>query len=257
MPRKKATKAAVTPLAEGAKKYLDKDGLAYLITKNDARYVRQEEGKGLSSNDFSDEYKKIVDDLNYKKIAINTLTATNSSNEIGATITDTKVSWTLSKDPKTMKIKFGSEAEETLATSVRSKDYTGKSITSNTTITLTVTDERDAVVTKNVTITFQPKVYWGKTSKGTLVDSDVLTLEGSALASSRGRNFTVNAGSGEKIVYAIPSSFGTPVFNVGGFDGGFKKVQTLEFTNASGHKQNYDIWMSVNAGLGETAVTVK
>ena len=58
-------------------------------------------------------------------------------------------------------------------------------------------------------------------------------------------------------MYAIPSSFGTPTFNVGGFDGGFKKLETLSFTNASGHTQNYDIWVSVNAGLGSTAVTVK
>ena len=257
MPRRKAVKAAAAPLAEEAKKYLDQDGLAYLITKNDARYVRQEEGKGLSSNDFTDEYKKIVDDLNYKKIAINSLSATNSSNEMGATVTDTDVSWTLNKEPKTQKIKFSSEAEEELETEARSKSYTGKSVTSNAIIKLTVTDERDASVSKQITISFQPKVYWGKTAKDTLVDADVLALEGSALASSRGRSFTVNAGAGEKIVYAIPSSFGTPVFNVGGFDGGFKKVQTLDFTNASGHKQNYDIWMSVNAGLGETAVTVK
>ena len=71
------------------------------------------------------------------------------------------------------------------------------------------------------------------------------------------KDLEVNAGAGEKIVYAIPTSFGTPTFNVGGFDGGFTKAQTLEFTNASGYKQSYDVWMSVNAGLGSTAVTVK
>ena len=40
------------------KKYLDQDGLAHLVQKNDERYVKKEVGKGLSSNDFSDEYKK-------------------------------------------------------------------------------------------------------------------------------------------------------------------------------------------------------
>ena len=33
-------------------KYLDETGLAHLIKKNDARYVRQEAGKGLSANDL-------------------------------------------------------------------------------------------------------------------------------------------------------------------------------------------------------------
>ena len=42
MPRKKATEAAVIA---AEKKYLDQDGLAHLVQKNDARYVRKEEGK--------------------------------------------------------------------------------------------------------------------------------------------------------------------------------------------------------------------
>lgn len=240
-----------------ASKYLDQEGLAHLVAKNDGRYVRKEEGKGLSSNDFTNEYKQMIEDLNYKKIAINTMTATNSSNEIGATVTGTNVAWTLSKDPKTIKIKFGNEAEESLETTARSKSYTGKSITTNTTIMLTVTDERDAVVTKSVTIGFQPKVYWGTSDQTEFDSEDILALASSALASSRARTLSVNAAEGEYIVYAIPSSFGTPTFNVGGFDGGFIKTGTVEHTNASGHKQNYDVWRSVNAGLGQTSVAVK
>lgn len=254
MPRKKATEAA-TFAAE--KKYLDQDGLAHLVQKNDERYVKEEVGKGLSSNDFSDEYKKKIDDLAYTKIAINSLTATNSSNEIGATVTASDVTWTLNKEPKTQKIKFGAEQEEILDKAPRKKSYTGKSVKTNTNIVLTVTDERDAVVSRTVGIAFQPKVYWGKTNKEQLGNADILALEGSALAGGRGRTFTVNAGVGEKIVYAIPSTFGTPTFNVGGFDGGFRKLQTLSFTNASGHTQNYDVWVSVNTGLGNTTVTVK
>lgn len=238
-------------------KYLDQNGLAHLIEKNDERYARAEDGKGLSSNDFTDEYKQMIEDLSYKKIAINTMTATNSSNEIGATVTGTNVAWTLSKTPKTMKIKFGSETEESLDPGDRSKAYTGKSIKSNTTITLTVTDERDAVVTKSVTIVFQPKVYWGTSEKTSYQNADILALSSGALASSRARTISVNAETGKYIVYAIPSSFGTPVFNVGGFDGGFVKAGTINFENAQGYAQNYDIWRSVNAGLGQTSVTIK
>lgn len=216
-----------------------------------------EELAQLASNDFSDEYKKKIDDLAYTKIAINSLTATNSSNEIGATVTASDIAWALNKEPKTQKIKFGAEQEEILDKALRKKSYTGKSLKTNTNIVLTVTDERDAVVSRTVGITFQPKVYWGKTNKEQLENADILALEGSSLAGGRGRTFTVNAGEGEKIVYAFPTSFGTPTFNVGGFDGGFKKARTLEFTNASGYKQSYDVWMSVNAGLGSTAVTVK
>lgn len=238
-------------------KYLDQDGLAHLVEKNDERYVRKEEGKGLSTNDFSDEYKKIVDDLNYTKIAINSMTATNSNNEIGATVTDTDVAWTLNKTPKTQKIKFSSEAEESLGADVRSKSYTGKSVQSNSIIKLTVTDERDAEVSRQVTIQFQPKVYYGVSEDPNALDSPAINALTGVLASSKARTFSANAGEGEYIVYIIPSSFGTPTFNVGGFDGGFKKTKTIEHTNASGYKQNYDIWQSVNAALGQTSVTVK
>lgn len=238
-------------------KYLDETGLAHLIKKNDARYVRQEAGKGLSANDFTDEYKQMIDDLSYVKIAINSLTATNSSNEIGSTVAATDVAWTLNKEPKTQKIKFSSEAEETLETSDRSKSYTGKNITSNSIIKLTVTDERDASVSKQVTIQFQPKVYYGVSADPTALESDAINALTGALASSKARTFSANAGEGEYIVYIIPSSFGTPTFNVGGFDGGFKKTKTIEHTNASGYKQNYDIWQSVQPSLGSTSVTVK
>lgn len=238
-------------------KYLDETGLAHLIEKNDARYVRQEAGKGLSANDFTDEYKQMIDDLSYVKIAINSLTATNSSNEIGSTVAATDVAWTLNKEPKTQKIKFSSEAEETLETSDRSKSYTGKNITSNSIIKLTVTDERDASVSKQVTIQFQPKVYYGVSADPNALDSPAINALTGVLASSKARTFSADAGEGEHIVYIIPSSFGTPTFNVGGFDGGFKKTKTIEHTNASGYKQNYDIWQSVQPSLGSTSVTVK
>ena len=255
MPRK-AKEASIESLG-AEKKYLDQEGLAHLIRKNDGRYVRQEEGKGLSSNDFTDEYKQKIDDLSYTKIAITAMSATNSANEIGSTVAATDVSWTLNKEAKTQKIKFGGETEETLDKALRKKSYTGKAVKSNANIVLTVTDERNAQVSRTASITFQPKVYWGKTNKGQMTDVDILALEGSSLASNKNRTFTVNAGEGEKIVYVIPTSFGTPTFNVGGFDGGFKKMQTLQHTNKSGYSQSYDIWASVNAGLGNTTVIAK
>ena len=239
-------------------KYLDLPGLQRYHNLAKEHFVEKEVGKGLSKNDFTDEYKKKIDDLAYAKIAITAVSATNSSNEIGATVTGTTVNFTLNKEPKTLKIKFGSEAEETLATSVRSKAYTGKSVKANTNIVITATDERNATTSRTVTINFQPKVYWGiADNKESYVSADILKLEGSALASNRNRTFTVNAGVGKHILYVIPSNFGTPTFNVGGFDGGFIKVGTIEHTNTSGYKQNYDVWKSANAGLGQTSVTVK
>lgn len=227
------------------KKFLDMEGLSYY------------HGKIKPKLDEVDKLRKEVDDLNYKKITINSMTASNSSNEIGATVTETKVDWTLSKTPKTLKIKFGNEGEETLENSAKTKTFSEKTVKENTNIVLTVTDERDAQATKTVSITFQPKVYWGVTEDPNSLDSETINGLTGALASNKNRTITANASAGQYIVYIIPTSFGTPTFNVGGFDGGFKKTKTFEHTNASGHAQSYDIWQSVNAGLGNTTVVVK
>ena len=77
------------------------------------------------------------------------------------------------------------------------------------------------------------------------------------LQASKGKTFTVNAGENEHIFYAVPSRYGTCMFNVGGFDGGFSKVTTFDFVNASGFKESYDVYKSTNDNLGSTTVTVK
>ena len=59
------------------------------------------------------------------------------------------------------------------------------------------------------------------------------------------------------IYYCFPASWGTPTFNVGGFDGGFVKEATIDFTNASGSTSQFVIWRSENANLGSQSIIVK
>lgn len=220
-------------------------------------FVKQEAGKGLSENDFTDEYRQLIDDLAYTAIAFASASATNATNEIGSTVTGTAIIWSFNKEPKAQTIKFGSEAAEVLDKTIRSKTYSGKTITSNTSIVITATDERNAQASRTLNITFQPRAYWGVAQNKEIYDSaDILALSESALTSTRTRNINVNAGEGEHIIYAIPSSFGTPTFKINGFEGGFVKVGTINFTNASGYSQNYDVYKSVNPNLGSTQVVV-
>lgn len=220
-------------------------------------FVKQEAGKGLSENDFTDEYRQLIDDLAYTAIAFTSASATNATNEIGSTVTETAVTWSFNKEPKAQTIKFGPEVAEVLDKSIRSKTYSGKTITSNTSIVITATDERNAQASRTLNITFQPRAYWGVAQNKEIYDSaDILALSGSALTSTRTRNINVNAGEGEHIIYTIPSSFGTPTFKINGFEGGFVKVGTINFTNASGYSQNYDVYKSVNPNLGSTQVVV-
>lgn len=220
-------------------------------------FVKQEAGKGLSENDFTDEYRQLIDDLAYTAIAFVSASATNATNEIGSTVTETVITWYFNKEPKTQTIKFGPEVAEVLDKSIRSKTYSGKTITSNTSIVITATDERDTQASRTLNITFQPRAYWGVAQDKEFYDSiDILTLSESTLTNTRTRTINVNAGEGEHIIYAIPSNFGTPTFKINGFEGGFVKVGTINFTNASGYSQNYDVYKSVNPNLGSTQVVV-
>ena len=100
--------------------------------------------------------------------------------------------------------------------------------------------------------------YYGAVVEPDVYDNDfILNLSGYRLASSRNGTFNVNAGTNEYIYFCIPIKWGTPTFNVGGFDGGFFKVAEINFTNNSGHTEPYSIWRSDNPSLGSQSVTVK
>lgn len=215
-------------------KFLDSTGVAALIKKIKVEYVTKEE-------------------FNYKPITINSFTNDKNTIEMGIKVTEVTLNWTLSKNPKTMMI----DSESITPVSTRTKTYSGQNITTNKTYTLKVTDEKDATATKTTSISFVNGVYWGAKEAPESYDSAFVLGLTKGLQGSKGKTFTVDAAAGQNIFYALPTRYGACTFNVGGFDGGFTKVATIEFTNASGYKESYDIYKSVNAGLGSTTVTVK
>jgi len=102
-------------------------------------------------------------------------------------------------------------------------------------------------------------IYWGlSTVSGTYTEANVegLTGGGSSISNTKGRSFTVTAGSGQYIVYALPTRLGTVTFVVGGFEGGFEAPQTLAITNMNGYTENYYVYRSTNSNLGTTTVVV-
>ena len=194
------------------------------------------------------------DEFEYVPVAITSFTNNKNTVEMGTKITDVILNWTLNKDPKTMTI----DSESITPLTTRTKTYNGQNITTNKTYTLKVTDEKDASATKTTSITFVNGVYWGaKAAPSGAYDSAFVLGLSKGLQGNKNKTFTVNAAAGQHIFYALPTRYGACTFNVGGFDGGFTKVSTIQFTNASGYAESYDIYKSVNAGLGNTTVTVK
>lgn len=195
--------------------------------------------------------KDVLDDLLYTAIQITAFSNNVNTVEMGATVNIVQLNWNYNKTPKTLTLD-GS----TVDVSLKSKTIENANIKTNKTYTLKATDDRDASSQKTTGITFLNGVYWGVAAKKTSFDSAFILTLTKKLQGSKGHTFTVNAGASQHIYYAIPTRYGTPAFKVGGFDGGFAKAGTIQFTNASGYTESYDIWISDNAALGNTTVNV-
>lgn len=101
------------------------------------------------------------------------------------------------------------------------------------------------------TITWSWKRYWGAVTSTTVTDADILALTGagvgtgSEFASSRTKSYDGITGGGKYLVFAFPSSWGTPIFKVYGLtNSAFTKVRDNTFINASGGSNTYQVWVS-------------
>lgn len=197
----------------------------------------------------------------YTPIAINSFSNNHPTNEIGSAITSATFSWGLNKVPTSVSISSGSLAQTGSNVQNGSLQFSFTSgIKSNTTFTLTATDAHNKTVTRTSAINFYHRKYYGVSSvsdASNVNNAFVLGLSNSDLVSGRTGSFTVNAGAGQYIWFAVPATFGTPSFFVGGFEGGFNLIKTFDLTNASGNVTSYNVYRSTNANLGNTTVEVK
>lgn len=237
---------------ENSNKLLGTDGEGNIIVKDDIQLTAENISYNNSNVDLAldDVYEKLGD-LMYIPISITSLTNNKNTVEMGTTITDVALNWNYNKVPKALTLD-----NETLDVNLKTKTLSGQNITSNKTYTLKATDERNAVATKTTSITFLNGVYYGigdDLEIDSITNQFILSLT-KTLQSSKAKTFTVNAGESKYIYYIIPSRYGTPVFKVGGFEGGFEKLGTVNFINGSGYAENYDIYKSSNSNLGNTTV---
>lgn len=218
------------------------------------------ENSGGSAGDITygeygyDSVKDALDQLLYKTPQINSFTNNVGTVEMGSTVTNVTLSWSTNKTPTSLTL----DGKVVTATDT-SKVLSGQSIKSNKSWTLKMTDEKGATAQKSTSISFLNGVYYGV---GTVTDSAGVNnafIQGltKTLANSKAKTFTVNAGAGQYIYYCVPARFGTVGFNVGGFDGGFTLLATVDYTNPSGYEESYRVYKSDNANLGNTTVTCK
>ena len=132
----------------------------------------------------------------------------------------------------------------------------------NKTFTLRIVEDASlgtGSASRSVSYTFQHRRYWGAMAEPDVYDSGLVAkLSNKEFATNNSKSaFTVTASADQYIYYCHPSSWGPPTFNVGGFDGGFRHIAQVSFTNTSGHTEQYTIWRSDNKGLGKQTITIK
>ena len=169
--------------------------------------------------------------------------------EMGSTINQLNFTWAYNKNIILQRFNG-----ETLENDLRSTVYNSP-LASNKTFTLSATSISNETKSKSVSVSFLNGVYYGASSTEDYDNQFILSLT-KTLSNSRSRTITVKAGAEDYIYYCTPVRLGDCTFTVGGFTGGFSKVKTINFTNAHGYTESYNIWKSDNKGLGETKITI-
>ena len=180
-----------------------------------------------------------------------TLTLTNSVNdvEIGSTISNVTVGWTIAPTNATYAVRtlIGAGQTNSITNNASTLALTGLALTSNTTWTLTVGDGLGITNTATTAVNFLNYMIWGRSTNTTLDNTAIQNLHtndgGSsrAFATSRSRSFTMDGG-GQYIFIAYPAGFGAASFTVGGLPNTAFTLTTNNYTNASGYATNYLIY---------------
>jgi hypothetical protein len=128
----------------------------------------------------------------------------------------------------------------------------------NTSYNITVSSSDKATSTV-ATITWYWGRYWGAFSSGvpptdgsfTISNAQILALTGAGvgtgyeLSTTMAKTYNGINGGGNYLVFAFPTSWGTPTFVVNGLtSSAFTLVRNNTFTNVSGGSTTYSVWVS-------------
>lgn len=190
--------------------------------------------------------KKEVEELSYVPINITSFNCNQSTVELGTIINSLTFNWGLEGSSPVSTYLNNTLLNNTL----RSYTLDDLSLNSSTTYTLKVTDSKGTTKSRSMGVNFYNGVYYGASKVPSEINSTFILTLGKHLQSTRTSTFNLTMGSSEYAWFAIPTRYGIPTFNVGGFDGGFSIISTIQFTNSKGYTESYDVYCSDNANLG-------
>jgi len=221
----------------------------YILTDDDKQDIT---GMVLNSEEIA-KIQQDIADLKYVPIQITSISPATKTLDKGSVLDSITIKWALNKAPVSQSLDGTA-----LDASVRERTLDGLSVKDNTKFTLTVTDERKAEDEASVYIYFYNSVYYGALDDGAQIDSAAILSLSKKLQASRGLTFTVTPGAGQRIAYALPVAYGTPSFKDAdtGFQMDMYHAETIAFTNAYGHTEDYAVWLSTNIISKTKKITV-
>lgn len=190
-----------------------------------------------------------LDDLSYVELVINSFTSPVLNFEKGQVITSLGVTWSYNKSVVSQGI-TGPITPVVLTAGERSRTLAVSNQTTNFTLVLSAVDERALNRTRNISINFLNKIYWGQALQPGVINSAFILSLQNELKANRQKSFNVNLGANVYAWFAHPVSYGVASTKIYGFDGGFNAPVTVSFTNASGHTEDYYVYRSESSNLG-------
>lgn len=140
-----------------------------------------------------------------------------------------------------------------------SAENTAYPASKDSTIVFTLSAVNGETPTSNYTVTFRNNIWYGVSTKTSgYTSSDVTGLSGSVLSNSQSRSVSINATTSQYLIFAFPSSYtsiNTTGFLFNSVTCPFEAFETVSVTNASGFTENYKVYRSTNAALGNSTLT--
>lgn len=183
-------------------------------------------------------------------IDVTGISATPSVAELGSTVDSVTVTWAVNREPVSQTV-----AREAVDAGARSAVVPGP-FTGTTSFEVVATDERGATDTATTRINFYNGIYYGPLASGVVPDSAAILGLTRKLQSGKGATISYTPTDGKRPSYACPTSYGTPKFVIGGFEYAWTKLGTIQFENASGHKETYGVWQHPQDVTAAMTITV-
>lgn len=159
-----------------------------------------------------------------------------SSNEIGSTVHGVSLAWTINKAVTSQSL---NQSIGSIDPTLRAYNY-APDITSDKTFTLTASDGTTSD-NASTSVSFFRKRYWGAAADPDLKDDQAaIRALSQEFATNRNKAVTYNCSGGKYPYFIYPTSFGAlTAVTVGGLAFTDFVQDTISFTNASGHTENY------------------